>query len=123
MAPRLMVCDGCCCGRVEKGNETVPIEMLKAAWKEHELKEHVKLSISGCLGTCSKRNVALMMNVNQRIWLGELGSNENYTSLVSWARNIAKEGTVTELPDELKAHQFKPQIADHNVFNLFIIKG
>ena len=33
-----MVCDGCCCGRLEKGNDVVPIDMLKSAWEEHGLK-------------------------------------------------------------------------------------
>ena len=46
-----MVCDGCCCGRLEKGNDVVPIDMLKSAWEEHGLKEHVKLSISGYIGS------------------------------------------------------------------------
>ena len=109
IAPRLMVCDGCCCGRVEKGNDVVPIDALKSAWEEHDLKEHVKLSISGCLGPCSMKNVSLMMDGSDRIWLGELGTNEHYDALVTWAKSIANGGTMSDLPIELKDHQFQPK--------------
>ena len=109
MAPRLMVCDGCCCGRLEKGNDVVPIDMLKTAWEEHGLKDHVKLSISGCLGPCSMNNVSLMMDGNDRIWLGELGTGEHYDALVTWAQSIAEQGQMAPLPEELKNHQFKPK--------------
>lgn len=109
MAPRLMVCDGCCCGRLEKGNDVVPIDMLKTAWEEHGLKDHVKLSISGCLGPCSMNNVSLMMDGNDRIWLGKLGTSEHYDALVTWAQSIGEQGQMTPLPEELKNHQFKPK--------------
>ena len=109
MAPRLMVCDGCCCGRIEKGNDVVPIDALKSAWEEHGLHEHVKLSISGCLGPCSMKNVSLMMDGSERIWLGELGSHEHYDALVTWAKSIANGAIMSDLPYELKDHQFKPK--------------
>ena len=111
MAPRLMVCDGCCCGRLEKGNEVVPIDALKSAWEEHGLHGHVKLSISGCLGPCSMKNVSLMMDGGDRIWLGGLGSNEHYDALVTWAKSIASGGTMSDLPIELRDQQFKAKEA------------
>lgn len=94
---------------MEKGNDVVPIDMLKQAWEEHGLKEHVKLSISGCLGPCSMNNVSLMMNGTERIWLGELSTIGHYESLVSWAKSIAEDGKITTLPDTLKLHQFMPK--------------
>ena len=110
MSPRLMVCNGCCCGRIEKGNDVVPIDMLKEAWKEHGLDEHVNLSISGCLGPCSMKNVVLMMDVSERIWLGNLGTDVHYSALVAWAQSIAKGRTIGNLPDEISNHQFKPKV-------------
>mgnify|MGYP006234593175 CR=1 FL=1 len=111
VVPRLMVCDGCCCGRMEKGNDAVPIDMLKTAWEEHGLKDHVKLSISGCLGPCSMKNVSLMTHGTERIWLGELGGTEHYDALISWAKSIAKGEQMMPFPDALKGHQFKPNSA------------
>ena len=53
MAPKLLVCDGCCCGRMEKGNNAVPIEYLKNAWKEHDLQAvsytHLTLPTNACV--------------------------------------------------------------------------
>ena len=97
---------------VEKGNDVVPIDMLKEAWKEYGLDEHVNLSISGCLGPCSMKNVVLMMDVNERIWLGNLGTDVHYSALVTWAQSIAKGGTIGDLPDEINNHQFKPKISN-----------
>ena len=110
MSPRLMVCNRCCCGRIEKGNDVVPIDMLKEAWKEYGLDEHVNLSISGCLGPCSMKNVALMMDVDERIWLGGLGTDAHYSAIVAWAQSIAKGRTIGDLPDEISNHQFKPKV-------------
>ena len=96
---------------MEKGNDVVPIDALKSAWEENGLQEHVKLSISGCLGPCSMKNVSLMMDGSDRIWLGGLGSNEHYDALVTWAKSIANSGTMSDLPIELKDHQFKAKEA------------
>ena len=94
---------------MEKGNNAVPIEYLKNAWKEHGLQEYVALSISGCLGPCSLNNVTLMMNGNERIWLGELGTTEHYEGLVEWAKSISDGQEVSNIPDLLASHQFKPK--------------
>ena len=88
----------CCSNRI-------PQERLERAW----LQEHVGLSISGCLGPCSLNNVTLMMNGNERIWLGELGTTEHYEALIEWAKSISNDQKVSELPDLLVSHQFKPK--------------
>ena len=77
--------------------------------KSMGLQEHVGLSISGCLGPCSLNNVTLMMNGNERIWLGELGTTEHYEALIEWAKSISNNQEVSELPDLLVSHQFKPK--------------
>ena len=38
MAPRVTICDGCCCGRVEKGNKD-SVEYPRTAWKENDSKK------------------------------------------------------------------------------------
>ena len=56
------------------------------------------------------KNVSLMMDGNDRIWLGDLGTSEHYDALVTWAQSIAEQGQMAPLPDELKDHQFKPKL-------------
>ena len=108
MAPKLLVCDGCCCGRMEKGNNAVPIEYLKNAWEENSLQNHVGLSISG-FGPLQSQQCYTDDEWNERIWLGELGTIEHYEALVEWAKSISNNQEVSNLPDLLVSHQFKPK--------------
>ena len=78
MLPSVIVCNGCCCGRVEKGNKKVPIEALRVEWKKHGLEEKVKLMISGCLGPCSMNNVSILRTEQGQTWLGKLTEEKHY---------------------------------------------
>lgn len=106
MSASVVVCNGCCCGRVEKGHNEVPINTLKNAWKEHNLDNSVKLTISGCLGPCSMHNVSLLKTEKGLTWLGELSGVEHYGALVEWARNVAQHGIETEIPEILAPQRF-----------------
>ena len=46
MKPTINICDGCCCGRVNKSNMAVPQDELKALWKENNLSQHVNLRVT-----------------------------------------------------------------------------
>ena len=46
MKPTVNICDGCCCGRVNKSNMAVPQDELKALWKENNLSQHVNLRVT-----------------------------------------------------------------------------
>ena len=70
MAPSVIVCNGCCCGNLEKGHDKVPFELLENEWEMHELNENIPLKFSGCLGPCSMRNVVILDTVEGPIWLG-----------------------------------------------------
>ena len=72
MSISVIICNGCCCGRVEKGHNEVPIDKLEAAWEANRIGEVVKLTISDCLGPCSMHNVSLLNTGSGKIWLGEL---------------------------------------------------
>lgn len=109
MSARVTVCDGCCCGRVEKGNSEVPIDFLKKSWEENDIAKKVKLTISGCLGPCSMNNVSLLTTEEGRIWLGELHGQNHYSALVEWALNVAQNWGDTELPEILVPHIFEPK--------------
>ena len=106
MSASVVVCNGCCCGRVEKGHNEVPINMLKNAWKEHNLDNSVKLTVSGCLGPCSMHNVSLLKTEKGLTWLGELSGVEHYGALVEWARNVAQHGIETQIPEILVPQRF-----------------
>ena len=102
------VCDGCCCGRVEKGHNEVPVDELKKMWKENSLNNHVKLVISNCLGHCSMHNVTLIKIDNSKKWIGKLGKQEHYDALVELACDISKKTRKAEIPSTLVPHLFLP---------------
>ena len=75
---------------------------------EHGLAEHVKLTISTCLGPCSMHNVSLLRSDNDRTWLGKLANEEDYLAIVDWAIGVAEKGNSTALPERLEQHRFVP---------------
>ncbi len=58
---QLVFCQGCCCGRTDRGRPEVPVGRLKEVWKGEKLNRSVQLTISGCLGPCDRANVALVI--------------------------------------------------------------
>src|SRR5258708_3175753 len=56
----MIVCQGCCCGGVERGRPEVPTEWLKGEWRRRGLLKRLQLSISGCLGPCDVPNVVVI---------------------------------------------------------------
>ena len=107
MANRVVVCKGCCCGNVSRGHDEVPVEFLKKAWAERNLEREIQLTISGCLGTCEMRNVVLLRNDVDRIWLGRLGEKVEYEAIVEWASNSANIEGAPNLPAVLKKLEFE----------------
>jgi len=101
---QLVFCQGCCCGRTDRGRPEVPVSRLKAVWKGEKLNRSVQLTISGCLGPC---NVALVITPDGNEWLGGLASDAVYEALISWARECHREGRVLPLPDGFEARRFE----------------
>ena len=107
MTPNVIVCNGCCCGNLEKGHDKVPIELLENEWERHGLKENVTLKISGCLGPCSMRNVAILDTLEGPIWLGGLSGEGHYRGIVDWALDYTTNGLESSLSEILQQLVFE----------------
>ena len=99
----------------EKGHNEVPIDTLKEAWEKHELAEHVKLTISTCLGPCRMHNVSLLKTANERTWIGKLSTQEDYLALVEWALDVAKLGEDAKLPRRTDSSYFQAVSVRHSI--------
>ena len=108
MPAKLYVCSGCCCGRIEKGNSEVPIEMLKSAWEEHNIGDTVELNITTCLGPCSMNNVSLLKTASRSIWLGKLNTLKHFEDLINWAKSIPEREQFPTVPENLSTNRFTP---------------
>ncbi len=106
MSISVIVCNGCCCGRVEKGHNEVPIDELEASWEANQLREEVKLTISNCLGPCNMHNVSILKTDSEKIWLGELSSWDHYDAIVQWAIESSQKREGSKLPQILEDRRF-----------------
>ena len=119
MSSRVVVCSGCCCGRVDRGHSEVPVDALNSAWEEHDLENSVGLTISGCLGPCKMHNVSLILVGGEKIWLGELSEEAHFEALVEWAMDVSQNGASAKLPEILNKQIFEPEgVKDDIVENL-----
>ena len=103
---QIVFCEGCCCGRTDKGFKPVPRDWIKEKWKEEKLNRSVQLTISGCLGPCDLANVFCVVSPQGMQWFGGLQEQWQYDLLLDWATNSRDAGVLLELPAELNRHQF-----------------
>jgi cobaltochelatase CobN len=103
---QVLICIGCCCGRVDRGRPPVPVDWLKAQWKLHKLNKSVQLTISGCLGPCDIANVVCIVGSNSMVWLGGLTIEQEYEELLRWALRSTEAGELQPLPSQFDARVF-----------------
>lgn len=108
MLAQISVCDGCCCGKTEKGHPEVPVQWLKKEWKLRGLLKRVHLSISGCLGPCDVSNVVAISSSEGTQWLAGLNSQRHYSMLADWAEQSKIADSLLPLPKELRGHALMP---------------
>jgi len=104
---QVLFCQGCCCGREDKGFAAVPCDRMKETWKRLGPNQFIQLTISGCLGPCDVANVCCVMTRQATIWLGGLTLPEHYQRLIDWAISCAKTKTLQPLPELLQRHIFR----------------
>ncbi|KUO96165.1 (2Fe-2S) ferredoxin domain-containing protein [Ferroacidibacillus organovorans] len=103
---QVVVCAGCCCGRIDKNKPPIPLDWLKKSWKERKLLKTVQLTISGCLGPCDILNVVSILTADGQFWFGGLVTDEPYQELLAWAEETRELGYPAPLPDLLRPYQF-----------------
>jgi predicted metal-binding protein len=108
---QVFVCQGCCCGQVERGRPAVPAEWLKREWRRRGLLQRVQLTISGCLGPCDVPNVVAVITRQKIAWLGNIARKDQYLSLLDWASRTKDQGRAVDLPKELTAHLLEDPIS------------
>jgi predicted metal-binding protein len=109
---QIFVCNGCCCGRTEKGHPPVPVDWLKAEFKARKLIRNVQVTISGCLGPCDVPNVVAILTPNEGMrWFGNLSEQWQFESLMDWASEVKAAQRALPLPEWLSRHGLDPMAA------------
>jgi cobaltochelatase CobN len=105
----IFVCNGCCCGRTEKGHPPVPLDWLKAEFKSRKLIRNVHLTIAGCLGPCDASNVVGILTAERGMrWYGGLSEFWQYESLMDWASATKAAQCELALPSWLAEYELDP---------------
>ena len=104
---QIVFCEGCCCGRTDKGFKPLPRDWIKQLWKEEKLTKSVQLTISGCLGPCDLANVFCVISSQGTQWFGGLQEQWQYELLLDWAEASRDADVLLELPAELNRHRFE----------------
>ena len=104
---QIVCCEGCCCGRTDKGFPALPRDWIKQQWKDGKLNKSVQLTISGCLGPCDLANVVCVVSPEGMQWLGGLQEQWQYDSLLDWANASRDADVLLELPAELNRLRFE----------------
>jgi len=103
---QLLLCQGCCCGRVDRGFPPVPVEQVKQWWREHKLNRTVQLTISGGLGPCDLTNVVAIALPWGIEWYGGLTELSEYERLCDWASECHQQRRLIARPAWLESKRF-----------------
>jgi len=104
---QLMVCNGCCCGRTEKGFPPLALDEFKRQWKRRGLRRRFHLTISGCLGPCPLANVVLLQFRGQSMWFHSINRVSDAALIYDYVERMLLDEPGVEMPGELAERQFQ----------------
>ena len=108
----LFVCQGCCCGRTEKGFPALPLDEFKTQWKARGIRRRFHLTISGCLGPCPLANVVLILFRGRSLWLHSINSPDDVNSIYDWVECMLRAESYLDPPAGLSERHFERYIED-----------
>lgn len=105
---QIFFCEGCCCGRTDKGFPPLPKARIKERWKTLKLNATIQLTISGCLGPCDLANVFYFLtSEGTGQWFGGLSEHWQYETLIQWAHECHQSSSLLPIPATLDGHRFE----------------
>ncbi len=106
---QIFICNGCCCGRTEKGHPEIPLDYIKAEFKARKLIRNVQITISGCLGPCDVPNVISILTAERGMrYFGLLSERWQFEALLDWASAVKEAQASLALPEWLEALELDP---------------
>lgn len=108
----LFVCQGCCCGRVDKGFPPLPLDEFKRQWKQRGIRRRFHLTISGCLGPCSLANVILIQFLGRSVWLHSINNPEDVDLVYTYVEQMLVADAYLDPPAALAQRHFQRYLID-----------
>lgn len=102
----LFVCNGCCCGRTDKGFPPLPLEDFKRQWKRRGIRRRFHLTISGCLGPCPLANVVLLEFHGRPQWFHSINRPEDVNLIYDYVERMLMAQKILDAPEALRSRRF-----------------
>lgn len=109
---QLFVCNGCCCGRTEKGFPPLALDEFKRQWKSRGIRRRFHLTISGCLGPCPLANVVMIQFRGQTAWFHSVNHPEDVSLIYGYIEQMLNEKVFLEPPQALAGRHFQRYLVD-----------
>ena len=109
---QLFVCNGCCCGRTEKGFPALPLEDFKTQWKKRGFRRRFHLTISGCLGPCPLANVVLLQFGGRSMWFHSINHTKDVDLIYNYVERMLQGEPDLDLPAELAGRHFQRYLVE-----------
>lgn len=103
----LFVCQGCCCGRTDKGFPPLPLDDFKQQWKARGIRRRFHLTITGCLGPCPLANVVLLVFGGRALWLHSINAPADVSLLYDYVERMLRASAYQDPPPELAWRVFQ----------------
>jgi nitrile hydratase accessory protein len=107
----LFICNGCCCGRTDKGFPELALDEFKQQWKKRGIRRRFHLTVSGCLGPCPLANVVLLQFRGQSMWFHSINHPEDVELIYDYVENMLLADDVLDPPEGLASRQFERYLA------------
>ena len=66
-------------------------------------------------------NVSVLVTEGDVFWLGDLGEEEHYESLVEWGKKMARNDQSEKLPEIIAKKRFEPMNVKEDIINSITI--
>lgn len=109
---QLFVCNGCCCGRTDKGFPASPLDEFKRQWKARGMRRRFHLTVSGCLGPCPLANVVMMQFMGRSYWFHSINHVEDVSRIYGWVEQMLMDGEFADVPESLAGRRFQRYLVD-----------
>src|SRR3954447_26589821 len=108
----LFVCQGCCCGRTDKGFPALPVDEFRQQWKARGIRRRFHLTISGCLGPCPLANVVLLQFRGRSMWFHSINQAADVDLIYNYVERMLQGEDDPDMPVELAGRQFQRYLVD-----------
>jgi cobaltochelatase CobN len=107
----LFVCNGCCCGRTDKGFPELSLEEFKRQWKKRGIRRRLHLTISGCLGPCPLANVVLLQFRGHSMWFHSINHPGDVNLIYEYVERMLLAESILDPPEGLVSRRFERYLA------------